>query len=185
MVQWGDRFQSTHPVWGATTVKISVTKPNIPFQSTHPVWGATSSPWRASSRGLCFNPRTPCGVRQQVFLRGNIRLCVSIHAPRVGCDITAGDVDSLSFLFQSTHPVWGATAVVFEDLPFVGVSIHAPRVGCDGHSMLVLIPNSLFQSTHPVWGATPAPGASGPRLPCFNPRTPCGVRRISPVTPAK
>lgn len=35
------------------------------FQSTHPLWGATSPSRRAASLRSNFNPRTPCGVRQQ------------------------------------------------------------------------------------------------------------------------
>ena len=83
-----------------------------------------------------------------------------------------------ALLFQSTHPVWGAT---------------------DGVSNLDTF--GLFQSTHPVWGATDLCPAYhcctvhfNPRTPCgvrlidlrrpsvmadFNPRTPCGVRRCS------
>ena len=39
---------------------------NIKFQSTHPVWGATSS-WNEQSVLQCnFNPRTPCGVRHLI-----------------------------------------------------------------------------------------------------------------------
>lgn len=33
-------FQSTHPVWGATTTETVIIQ-CIPFQSTHPVWDAT------------------------------------------------------------------------------------------------------------------------------------------------
>ena len=191
------RFQSTHPVWGAT--------PGLPpqclsleeFQSTHPVWGATGWLllfWRCDN----FNPRTPCGVRpfadRITSRRGQFQSThpvwgatrpwgpaatpagISIHAPRVGCD--------LPVLF----PLVG-----------LGISIHAPRVGCDqgrrrgprqgrgfqsthpvwgATPAVVLVGGTArrFQSTHPVWGATPR---SGPPLLSsgdFNPRTPCGVR---------
>ena len=54
--------------------------------------------------------------------------------------------------FQSTHPVWGATANSKQRLQ-----------------------RSQFQSTHPVWGATPS-SRSTSRRERFNPRTPCGVR---------
>ena len=58
------------------------------FQSTHPVWGATRS-FRGS--------RVP-GI-------------ISIHAPRVGCDVDAAQMKLIQ-TFQSTHPVWGATKAV-------------------------------------------------------------------------
>ena len=78
------------------------------FQSTHPVWGATRKAEKAINQGKYFNPRTPCGVRQRalysansfvkfqsthpvwgataVQLEGPARPQISIHAPRVGCD---------------------------------------------------------------------------------------------------
>ena len=58
-------------------------------------------------------------------------------------------------IFQSTLPVWGATRHIALFLPVRVISIHAPRVGSD-------------------------PSAA-PRPPCcydFNPRSPCGERRL-------
>ena len=55
--------------------------------------------------------------------------------------------------FQSTRPVWGATA-------------RAVSLFC----------HSMFQSTRPVWGATPACTAPPIGLLRFNPRAPCGAR---------
>ena len=125
------------------------------FQSTHPVRGAT----RRNSMYLCeprnFNPRTPCGVR--LTLTGHVsindqfqsthpvrgatkgylakelrRRGISIHAPRAGCD--AGVINNIAVTveFQSTHPVRGATK------------------GADGAPGK----DGAFQSTHPVRGAT-------------------------------
>ena len=122
---------------------------------------------------------------------------VSIHAPRVGCDVTSVGLPCGLSMFQSTHPVWGATRLWRTTGRHQAVSIHAPRVGCD-HLPLICIYFAAFQSTHPVWGATfevssarmhdlfqsthPVWGATATRwCPCssrgFNPRTPCGVRR--------
>ena len=148
------------------------------FQSTHPARGATSCPRSCK-----------------------LRACISIHAPREGCDR--------------------------RDLPergHKGISIHAPREGCDHTGMCSRRQlqdfnprtprgvrrsqcrqrrrsNSPFQSTHPARGATPQrpPGLChtpisihAPREGCddwrrrswttglnFNPRTPRGVRRGS------
>ena len=80
------KFQSTHPVWGATpTSELSdflgcYFNPRTPcgvrpdadaakdwlrvFQSTHPVWGATAQPASLFLQWSYFNPRTPCGVRR-------------------------------------------------------------------------------------------------------------------------
>ena len=74
----------------------------------------------------------------------------------MGCDLSWPGLGPHTRQFQSTHPVWGATLV----------AAAAPL--CTG----------VFQSTHPVWGATPAPPRLGLRFLNFNPRTPCGVRRL-------
>ena len=57
-------------------------------------------------------------------------------------------------LFQSTHPVRGATAVLVPKLIFPKISIHAPREGCDTNTNNEQRDNAVFQSTHPVRGAT-------------------------------
>ena len=56
-----------------------------------------------------FNPRTPCGVRlrRQQHHRGCS--AISIHAPRAGCDRARQRSTAGTVLFQSTHPVRGAT----------------------------------------------------------------------------
>ena len=41
-----------------------------------------------SLKTLNFNPRTPCGVRHTLWNFREYGLCISIHAPRVGCDPT-------------------------------------------------------------------------------------------------
>ncbi len=83
-----------------------------------------------------------------------ITLAISIHAPRVGSDLTARPLLVPVNKFQSTLPVWGATAPrnyhregggFQSTLPVWGattsssataaclrISIHAPRVGSDG-----------------------------------------------------
>ena len=103
-----------------------------------------------------FNPRSPCGERRQLFHRHSGLCGISIHAPRVGSDLTGPG----------------------SQLP-AGISIHAPRVGSDGLSNhrrappVYFNPRSpcgerpeaqakalciaLFQSTLPVWGATGRP----------------------------
>ena len=78
-------FQSTRPVWGATTALKSAPL-LLEFQSTRPVWGATHLSPVPSSRLLSFNPRAPCGAR-----------------------LLLARVVTESLKFQSTRPVWGAT----------------------------------------------------------------------------
>ena len=56
------------------------------FQSTHPVWGATTGPPGTGAAPRHFNPRTPCGVRLFPTRFPAAHRSISIHAPRVGCD---------------------------------------------------------------------------------------------------
>ena len=123
------------------------------FQFTHPVWGATEQ-WQRT-----------------LYMQD-----VSIHAPRVGCDLFRGGGNGNGQKFQFTHPVWGAT--------FITSFFHFYY--------------EMFQFTHPVWGATNMQqwrrqlsivSIHAPRVGCdsvatcarqatrsFNSRTPCGVR---------
>ena len=127
-----------------------------------------------------FNPRTPCGVRLLALGFHLYRGGISIHAPRAGCDFWHWDSISIEEVFQSTHPVRGATSL------YLGISTTTLK----------------FQSTHPVRGATALDNYEvadvkisihAPRAGCdrarrhhgrkdchFNPRTPCGVRRAIP-----
>ena len=156
-----------------TTVRSSQTE-ILQFQFTHPVWGATINFYlnRFSKR---FNSRTPCGVRHLMtmqdqntptfqfthpvwgatYLYTSIERfnTVSIHAPRVGCDVQGQDV---SFIIY--------------------VSIHAPRVGCDhSHKQGQKRPNR-FNSRTPCGVRHGVPLQYVAPTNRFNSRTPCGVR---------
>ena len=61
-------------------------------------------------------------------------------------------------LFQSTHPLRGATAAGLEPTTAVLISIHAPLAGCDRTARF---PSALRRD--------------------FNPRTPCGVRLLASI----
>ena len=167
-------FQFTHPGRGATQMTFIFDTTKIMFQFTHPGRGATGIPKGIDITGkvsihapregcdyplswchkppLCFNSRTPGGVRQ------NISKPAEVQA-----------------MFQFTHPGRGATD--FDDLRrrSFDVSIHAPREGCDWIVSSLSALMEAFQFTHPGRGATrppypPPPGGS------FNSRTPGGVR---------
>ena len=147
-------FQSTHPARGATDRFNAGDTAALQFQSTHPARGATyykyskgghkhvsihapregcdPKPLRCLPIQCNFNPRTPRGVRR-----------------------TSSCILLVKFLFQSTHPARGATALVL----------------LLGQGLLI------FQSTHPARGATS--GILPTSIPSshFNPRTPRGVRQ--------
>ena len=128
------------------------------FQFTHPGRGATTLL-------DCMNPIE----------------CVSIHAPREGCDyelyvgrdgkprfnsrtpggvrpFTPGFIPSVQ-AFQFTHPGRGATKT------------------CDN----AITAESEFQFTHPGRGATSIPELLMALCSCFNSRTPGGVRLLSAI----
>ena len=86
MANYTAKFQSTHPVWGATADKPNVEEGDYLFQSTHPVWGATAYMSASQFKAFNFNPRTPCGVRHGSTNYRDATQEISIHAPRVGCD---------------------------------------------------------------------------------------------------
>ena len=80
------KFQSTHPVRGATGPSIARCSVFTWFQSTHPVRGATrpSSPRRNTAHR--FQSTHPVRGATRREGRGAGAVLVSIHAPRAGCD---------------------------------------------------------------------------------------------------
>ena len=101
------RFQSTHPLRGATIVLITVDK-IIEISIHAPLAGCDQGAGKPPKRRNYFNPRTPCGVRL-IDWRSSPSL----------------------FLFQSTHPLRGATCCRECYLRAKNISIHAPLAGCD------------------------------------------------------
>ena len=99
-----------------------------------------------------FNPRIPCGMRRAVGLQFRVRRGFN---PRIPCGMRPTDYNSIAenLVFQSTHPVWDATAVRPSHWEMDEVSIHASRVGCDS----VSCNNTTLALS-------------------FNPRIPCGMR---------
>ena len=122
-----------------------------------------------------FNPRTPCGVRPLYY---NITIIQINFNPRTPCGVRLLInllVRSIS-IFQSTHPLRGATLCSARLADQQSISIHAPLAGCDIDPafMMTLIPISIHA---PLAGCDPPIS----RMPIvrsnFNPRTPCGVRQ--------
>ena len=96
------------------------------FQSTHPLRGATISRWccvrimrisihaplagcdRIASAGRSasghFNPRTPCGVRQDESGYSRAGGWISIHAPLAGCDFSTAAVTQQPADFNPRTP---------------------------------------------------------------------------------
>ena len=139
-------------MWGATFKGIR--KLDEPwFQFTHPVWGATlvTSSIPHDLDVSIHAPRVGCDLRQRVSTTAH--RCVSIHAPRVGCDYKTLEEKKLIACFNSRTPC--------------GVRLRPSSINT--HTM-------MFQFTHPVWGATSSARSCFSRSRGFNSRTPCGVR---------
>ena len=79
------------------------------FQSTLPVWGATSLPPTKERQHGNFNPRSPCGERRLYNAPLNTRYAFQSTLPVWGATYTMMDNLGVA-IFQSTLPVWGATA---------------------------------------------------------------------------
>ena len=149
--------------------------PILKFQSTHPLRGATAAE-RTAAAGREISIHAPlAGCDGLCDVVGKI-LAISIHAPLAGCDSHHSVYQRMNRAFQSTHPLRGATTRLWgwrwaprkfqsthplrgatESLPLRrrprGISIHAPLAGCD------LRGDDRRRVHHD-----------------FNPRTPCGVR---------
>ena len=147
------------------------------FQSTHPVRGATCLRNPRQYRRTDFNPRTPCGVRHQGAPEQEILKKFQSTHPVRGATHQVLIVGPLG-RFQSTHPVRGATPLDAGGVHGGKISIHAPRAGCDAGEGTTTSLLRIFQSTHPVRGATFPRLRAESRWTNFNPRTPCGVRRV-------
>ena len=101
---------------------------------------------------LCFNPRTPRGVRQGCRMMRSQHISFNPRTPR-GVRQNNQKNKKRSVGFQSTHPSRSATQIFRQDNDKIQVSIHAPLAECDFYEFAIYI--ITF---------------------CFNPRTPRGVR---------
>ena len=189
-------FQSTHPLRGATAAAFVILAALYDFNPRTPC-GVRPRLERRFGGLANFNPRTPCGVRHDQILLVNQPFLISIHAPLAGCDTIRYCLLTSRFLFQSTHPLRGATesyinrgwiTMISIHAPLAGcdptaleqaldeaISIHAPLAGCDIASPLTV--GGMVISIHaPLAGCDTCWGSIRPRVRYFNPRTPCGVR---------
>ena len=170
------------------------------------MWGATRWTWLPWDTPQNFNPRAPCGARHLTILAAlegaadfnprapcgarpprrcvwHPRGCISIHAPRVGRDCTPSLKTLPTTRFQSTRPVWGATrAHLSGGWHWRTFQSTRPVWGATCSGFVVFRKPEKFQSTRPVWGATSAAVKRHGIAGNFNPRAPCGARRLMPVT---
>ena len=125
----------------------------------------------------CFNSRTPRGVRRRRRKPLPSEPKVSIHAPRVGCDIVVqSNLRLLSISFNSRTPrgVRRKMEDFLDSLYYV--SIHAPRVGCDQLLPILASRRLSFNSRTPRGVRLLFEHGALEFLLGFNSRTPRGVR---------
>ena len=108
--------------------------------------------WTSSGR---FNPRSPCGERRKLFI------------------VLGRHID-----FNPRSPCGERRELFPRPFCQAGISIHAPRVGSDTGGDNNVDFERAFQSTLPVRGATRGHAASMTLTIYFNPRSPCGERRL-------
>ena len=173
--EYGDRFQSTHPLAGWDPLRTLLLCGYHTFQSTHPLRGGTGSAidsvmpiiisihpplagWDSDTRPICGHslkisihpPLAGWDTGNQTIGRRSPK--ISIHPPLAGWD--RGSLHGLFLLttFQSTHPLRGGTVLTACRRRNAWISIHPPLAGWDDAFI-----DTLFS------------------LPDFNPPTPCGV----------
>ena len=124
-----------------------------------------------------FNPRTPCGVRHELDKAAEkAKRRVSIHALLAECDPWTEKGIRVKRWFQSTHSLRSATSIGLTSLIQATVSIHALLAECDLMSGLNLGSLRCFNPRTPC-GVRRGAVRQDWTGPGFNPRTPCGVRR--------
>ena len=193
------RFQSTLPVRGATTMNSK--EQAAAFISIHaPRAGSDASANPFLQVATDFNPRSPCGERQ-FFLKQCAKACViSIHAPRAGSDRHAYNVRFGRCNFnprspcgerQENAPIGRGKRPISIHAPRAGsdstftrwsecgnISIHAPRAGSDESRTAPAIGAELISIHAPRAGSD----VNNERIIIlfrnFNPRSPCGERRV-------
>ena len=192
-------FQSTHPLRGATRPDYRQSAFSPDFNPRTPCGVRPLEDWRQAASWSISIHAPLAGCDPNLVVVGQ-RLAISIHAPLAGCDaqhVQAECVFTISIhaplagcdgwtrcrsavlftLFQSTHPLRGATLcgglcrrqlLKFQSThPLRGatalkkcmarspeISIHAPLAGCDFAVLLMAVCAIEFQSTHPLRGAT-------------------------------
>ena len=78
-----------------------------------------------------FNSHTPCGVRQ-VPCHSNLHYFLfQLTHPMWGATCPNSYTLSGRMRFQLTHPMWGATSLCPRLSESVAISTHTPHVGCD------------------------------------------------------
>ena len=171
-----NKFQSTRPVWGATVLTlgrtddfvISIHAPRVGRDVLHrPELAGPSD----------FNPRAPCGARQEKTYTFNQKKVFQSTRPVWGATGSITELNGVMVDFNPRAPCGARRDCVRSTLDRTRISIHAPRVGrdaapCGGATLMSVISIHAPRVGRDVC----QPSTCGPGW-YFNPRAPCGARR--------
>ena len=104
------------------------------FQSTRPLRGATARARRPGATAP-ISIHAPLAGRDLILPKTAACRVISIHAPLAGRDEANAFAMANGLVFQSTHPLRGATPDHHEPACPPPISIHAPLAGCDSSGM--------------------------------------------------
>ena len=119
------------------------------FQSTLPVWGATTGKLSIIMIKIDFNPRSPCGERLPTGKPTFVGSSISIHAPRVGSDSKFKRLERAKPNFNPRSPCGERPVNSSNPASNLNISIHAPRVGSDTIKFLVIFTLTHFNPRSP------------------------------------
>ena len=150
----------------------------IRFQSTPPVRGATGimscGVWVT---GISIHaPRA--GGDPAAFFIMSAHGAISIHAPRAGGDGACAAARLRLMHFNPRPPCGGRLLFRTVQRGIIQFQSTPPVRGATFPVRYMFLQYSRFQSTPPVRGATTATAPTGQARRYFNPRPPCGGRRI-------
>ena len=199
-VKGGDEvFQPTRPLRGATFDRNGYLL-GIEISTHAPLAGRDSVIDRCKCSWRDFNPRAPCGARQEPNQRDTKQYKISTHAPLAGRDDRRINGFKIINNFNPRAPCGARPLQIYKcqkqpnfnprapcgaRLPSVTgvhknfyISTHAPLAGRDVKYWTTSEKTTI--STHaPLAGRDVGQGGIPSPSPYFNPRAPCGARRFS------
>ena len=148
------------------------------FQSTHPLRGATPAPGRGARLAAISIHAPLAGCDRDTEQLLIVAVNISIHAPLAGCDDMQQAVTDTKLEISIHAPLAGCDNRKRIRLYGVfGISIHAPLAGCDDSSEERTARLGRISIHAPLAGCDGNRSCASTTTTHFNPRTPCGVRR--------
>ena len=188
-------FQSTRPMRGATT--LDDLRGSGSLVSIHAPHAGRDSSNLLRGQGIRVSIHAPHAGRDRRERYVRSKRPVSIHAPHAGRDLLLSPISArptrfnprapcgarlmvfcrqiVDKEFQSTRPMRGATRSSRVRACKRGVSIHAPHAGRDRSSPSCQGCSGSFNPRAPC-GARRVSDRRASTTACFNPRAPCGAR---------